>query len=295
MKKHPISIALVALLAAGLTACGNSNSVTVGEVPTELPTSTPNISPTDLPPPTVTPFPEVTPRGQTVEVSEESDEEDEQEDETAESNDEASDETEAEPEVENEEAPAAPASSGSPFGGTLLYETNFARGWPDVDDETATISSSGGLYRMELGPFDARFFTTNGIGATNSYTQVEVTPEACPPQGGYGLIFRYQDVSGYYQFTLFCSGTYSGIARVDGRPASGGTNGDLPFDAAENTTRTLGILAEGSSFTLFVDGEELDSFSDNRFDAGDVGVAAISQTGEVINVNFGNLQVYSLP
>ncbi len=253
-------------------ACGGSSNVAVGEVPTELPTSTPNISPTDLPPPTVTPFPAVTPRSEPVTVDAASGE-----DEDSEGSDEA-----------------APSASGSPFDGTILYETNFARGWPNVDDDTADISSSGGEYIWALGPFDARFFTTNGIEAGDSYTQVDVTVEECPPEGGYGLIFRYTSESGYYQFTLFCSGTYSGLARVDGRP-SGGTSGDTPFDPSEATTRTLGVLADGADITLLVDGDELDRYTDTRFETGDAGVYAISQTGDVINVRFSNMQVYALP
>lgn len=293
MFKQFAQLFLAGILATFLVACGGQSTTADGAiVPTELPTSTPAIADTPLPPPTVTPFPPVTPRS--VEVAEDEDESDAEN----EAGDEDDSSDEAEPEGEDsepaEEPAADPIVAPVPVG-TVLYETNFARGWPDVDEDSAQITTQSSRYLFELGPFDARFFTTNGIGAGNTYTQVEVTPTNCPPQAGYGLVFRFQDTSGYYLFTLFCSGTYSAIARVDGRPASGGATGDLSIDAAENTTRTLGVLADGSAFTLYVDGDELDSFSDNRFEAGDVGVYAISQSGEIIEVSFSNLRVFDLP
>jgi len=286
-----ISVPVILLLLVG---CSNTPQPPVEAPPTQLPTATSAATPTELPPPTVTPFPTVTPRSESVDLSEEDGADAESGDEGE--AEEASTEEDS-GESEAEEGSAAPSDSNSdlPSGvnvGQLLYETSFSRGWPNIEEETAVIDTVQGVYIFELGPFDGRFLTTSGVDGGNAYIEIEATPVECPAQGGYGMVFRFGD-DGYYQFTLFCSGTYSVFPRVDGRPV-GGSNGSLSFDAAENSTRRLGVLANGSEITVYVDGQVIDSITDSSFESGEVGMYALTQTGEKIIVEFDNLKVWTV-
>jgi hypothetical protein len=170
----------------------------------------------------------------------------------------------------------------------------FEQGWPSEDSTTAKYSLQNGQYLFDIGPFDGRFFATTQVNEDDMYAQVEVTPSQCPPDGGYGLFFRYGDASNYYAFTVFCDGSYRVVSRVNGA-LSGGTDGTVSGgDPAAAQVHTLGVKAEGTTFTFYFDGVEVGSFTDNQLTTGDVAIYAVAGGSEVLSIAFDNLQVWTL-
>lgn len=184
--------------------------------------------------------------------------------------------------------------SGVSLGGAI-YFSDFEAGWPSTNDPTAKIAIKNGQYVFEVGPYDGRYFNTTLIKQANLYVQVEVTPDTCPQKAGYGLMFHFVDANNYYLLTVFCDNTYTAIAKVAGSVMAL-NYGSLPsgLDAKQNGVLHLGVLARGTSYTLFLEGKSIGSFDDSQFPQGDVAIYAVSQGNKVLKVAFDNLKVWSV-
>lgn len=102
---------------------------------------------------------------------------------------------------------------------------------------------------------------------------------------GYGVTFHYQDGSGYV-FAIRADG------HADLRLLSTGSITPLSpvwtFDAAagEAVSHTLGVHATGADFALFVDGNQVATFSDGRYASGQVGLFVSEPGMDVAFTNF---------
>lgn len=290
---------LCACLLMLLSGCGGTSSVVL---PTTTPAPTqevPTATATFLPPPTVTPFPTATPRGTgqppLVDVAMTP---------GGLITPEASSEMPSDAGTPTAAAtPLPPTATLTPTTppdipddvtvGSVLYTTSF-QGWPTANEPTAKMSFADGLYLFEVGPKDARYWTTLAVSQSNMYIQMEVTPRQCPakPRTGYGLIFRYVDENNYYLLTIFCDKSFT----VGGKDSASifGNNGVLPddIDPTSSTAHRVGVLARGDEFKLYFDKQPIGNFRDDRRQKGDVGIYAISQADEAIKVAFGTLKVW---
>lgn len=291
-----IRTTLSACLIVLLSGCGNT-SATILPTTTPAPTQVvPTATATFLPPPTVTSFPTATPRGMDqpplVDL--------------------AMTPGGLVTSVATEPLATTPTLAASPLPptatltptappdvpegvtvGSVLYTTSF-QGWPTMNDPTAKMSFTEGLYLFEIGPKDARYWTTLAVNQRHMYVQTEVTPKQCPskPRVGYGLLFRYADENNYYLLTIFCDKSFT----VGGKDSGSifGNNGVLPsgLDPTSSTVHRVGVLAHGDDYKLYFDKQSIGTFSDIRRQQGDVGIYAISQADEAIRVAFGNLRVW---
>jgi len=204
----------------------------------------------------------------------------------------------SEPTPEPPEAtPTLAPPAGVPGGvdvAEIVYSADFYQGWPSTNDGTAKMSIVNGQYLFAIGPFDARLVTTTAVNRRDMYAQVEVTPKQCPAKTGYGLIFRYTDTGNYYLLTIFCDKTFT----IGGRDSGSvfGNNQGLPdgLDSAEQAVHYVGVLARGDDYTLYFDQQPIGDFRDNRRQQGDVGVYAVSEANQAIQVAFDNLKVWAL-
>lgn len=295
-------VAILLCLTIALPACG-------GNVPSPmLPTATPGptqmvptATPTPLPPPTVTSFPTVTPRGNVPALPTNGGQIP-----TAEPG------TDTAPTADAGGVPLPtqpPPPTATPSGGGLegypagvnlgqrIYLADFSVGWPTIDESTAQVYLSGGKYVFKIGPYDGRFMSTTRINERDMYVQVEVSPTECPEGGGYGLLFRYIDGNNYYLLTVYCNNTFSVNARLGGHFAQSPlASGPLPggLDATSLVTHTLAVFTQGENFKLYFDRQEMGSLSDNRHEKGDVAVYGLSQSNGVLHVAFDNLEVWTV-
>jgi hypothetical protein len=278
--------------------------------PAALPTATsepaaapPTFTATFLPPPTVTPFPTVTPRPADASLTGTPASTSPAETGPAPTASGLADQ----PTPTGATAPASPttppsSSAGLPEGvqvGRSLVSIDFSRGWPDYDNPTAKISMLNGGYMFEVGPYDAAFVNTGQLNAGDFYAQVEATLSECTEKGGYGLLFRFVDDGNFYEFTVRCNGTFSVLEKAGGSYASKTLlKGDLPagLDAAAATTHVLGVLAQGDTFSVYMDGMSLGQASDDTHEAGDIAPWAEASTSpRKVIVLFDNLEAWALP
>jgi hypothetical protein len=184
--------------------------------------------------------------------------------------------------------------SGVSLGGQI-YNSDFSAGWPSSNDPSAKIAIQDAQYRFEIGPFDGRFFNTTALNQADLYAQIDVTTDNCPQKAGYGLMFHFQNANNYYLVTIFCDSTYTAVAKASGSLV-GLSNGKLPngLDAAGDKVHHLGVLARGTDYTLYLDGQSIGSFIDAQFPKGDVAIYAVSQGSKVLKLAFDNLIVWSV-
>jgi hypothetical protein len=290
-----IGVCLLSLI--GLAACASMPPAAGLPTATLAPTQViPTTTSTPAPPPTVTPYPTVTPRSVAeVTVTSET-----TTDATAQSSQAASTAQTTSTSAATGSVPTPTARStgggGTETHGAQLFRTDFSRGWPTLNEASAKIEIVDGQYQFKIGPYDARFMNTSAVKQGDILAQVEVNITDCPEKGGYGLIFRQKDSTNYYSFMVFCSNAYSLIARVNGSLGTGGpmAAGSLPGGmSAQSGTHTLAVRAEGSSITIYIDGQSLAQVSDERFTTGDIAMYVFSESGNVVQVAFDNLEVWA--
>lgn len=174
---------------------------------------------------------------------------------------------------------------------------DFSSGWPTFEDTSARLYPANGQYIFDLGLGALRYLATAAIDRADLYAQVEATPDECPSGGGYGLFFRFKDVDNYYALTVFCDGRVTVYLRT------GGTlNPDPLLDttlpaglsAVGPQTHRLGILTQGSDFTIYFDDQVVGSFSSEARKRGDIALYAVSPRDARLVVAFDNLEVWSI-
>lgn len=296
MRKFLLWVSLPLLLLA-LTSCGALGGQTQPDVEI-IPTTTPEpveetAAPTEtpVPPPTVTPFPSVTPEGG-VAVEVEATEAEGESATVGETTGETVGETTEETGV------TAPPVAGIPAGvpvGQRIYFADFTTGsWREVDTDTVTIKQEFGGYLWEVGPVDAAWLGFQR-DLTDFYMQIQVDVQRCPLDANYGLRFRLEDETTYHVFIVWCNDTYSVGSELAGVHGTVVSRTELPASLAgkAEAMRTLGLLAQGSQITLYLDGTEVTSFEDTDLTSGDIALWA--RAGEtVMRLLFDNLEIYEL-
>jgi Domain of Unknown Function (DUF1080) len=116
-----------------------------------------------------------------------------------------------------------------------------------------------------------------------------------------GLVFRANSTNDKgYQFRISTDGTYilnriildqQGNILSDGETVASGSSAYIQQGA--NQTNQLGVLAQGDTISLFVNGKYVDSATDTTYHSGQVGIYVDSDAGAVEGV-FSDLQVWKL-
>ncbi len=181
----------------------------------------------------------------------------------------------------------------------LLFETTFIRGWPEINEGGALHQIVEEGYRMAVNGFNGTWRFSTQVDADRYYAQLAVTAASCPAEGGsYGLIFHAVDTGSFYVYILNCTGKFAVFQWEGGSWAKTLISQDLPGSLWEGDPlqeRALGVKVEGTSFTLYLDDEEIATLSDDAYTGGDVGIYVGASKAEGIDVNFHQLSVWALP
>jgi hypothetical protein len=181
----------------------------------------------------------------------------------------------------------------------LLFETNFVRGWPEINEGGVLQQIIDEGYRMAVNGFNGTWRFSTQVDADRYYAQLALTPASCPAEGGsYGLIFHAVDTGSFYVYILNCTGKFAVFQWEGGSWAKTLISQDLPaslWDDDPLQERTFGVKIEGSSFTLYLDDEEIAALNDDAYAGGDVGIYIGASKAEGIDVNFHQLSVWALP
>jgi len=183
--------------------------------------------------------------------------------------------------------------------GALIFEETFeAQGlWAIGDAGDSVVNIASGLLtytQKNPGSYSARIIGRQG---DDFYAEVGATPAGnCGTLDKYGLIFRAQDVANYYVFQLDCDGRYrllrfGGSAAnplIDWTTSSAITRGSRAFNV-------LGLLAKGSTITLFINQTKVETATDSAYSNGRFGLWLGSNITRDLTVKFNGMKAFKLP
>jgi predicted Ser/Thr protein kinase len=202
-----------------------------------------------------------------------------------------------EPTAPSSATPVRPlTSTPAPAAGSAIFEDSFdssASGWEVGEYDTGDVGYTDGAY----------FVTSTDNGsvmwgvANRSFDDLAIEVDAIQISAGpdddnaYGVVCREQgDGDGYY-LRISGDGYYSihkavggeFEALVDWKTSSAIRQG--------NATNHIQAVCDGSTLTLFVNGQRLTSTEDSTFTQGDIALTATTFEDEMTEVHFDNLAV----
>ena len=128
--------------------------------------------------------------------------------------------------------------------------------------------------------------------------EIEAQPEN-EPGIEYGIAFRYsssRDRVSAYVFRITTDGKYALLKKVDGKvayktPAPVTSSSFIKPGSSKNR---LGVLADGSTILLYINGNLVDTITDKSLTSGSVGIYVSSGTNAQAQVTFSRMTVYGV-
>jgi hypothetical protein len=152
-----------------------------------------------------------------------------------------------------------PMNSGSAFGlDAAGYDDGFIR----------IVMSDGSMVLTSYPTTGWRGWRLTDKNLSNFYMEGTFITQTCSGKDQYGLVFRSLDYSngeGYY-FGVTCDGKYS-LVLSDGnryRTLIDWTSSEKIVSGSNQTNR-LGVLADGPSIDLFINGEKVNNTNDSAY------------------------------
>ena len=117
--------------------------------------------------------------------------------------------------------------------------------------------------------------------------------------GEAGLLFRYVDEQSYYLFALGKQGTYALWKRTEGKWTklvdwTESKAIDITAGTDTGIVNRLGVLAQGSQFTLLINDQVVETVADEDFAYGSIGLAVGSFAEAGVEAAFDNVDVWSI-
>jgi hypothetical protein len=198
--------------------------------------------------------------------------------------------------------PALVAAQPPDPKGNLVYEETFSDTSSGLEDNLrATDYSRGfhppGVYHLILlTNNDTRWALVPNKSFGDFTLEVEVVDNSDDFVGDFsgGVVVRAQDNTHLYAVML---NTRKGQYTV--RKLNGSTWSDLiapkasPLIQQRNGTNLLRVDAAGSNFTIYLNGEQLDTFSDSSYAKGNFGMIASNVDAARPHMHYDNLKLYS--
>jgi hypothetical protein len=204
------------------------------------------------------------------------------------------------------EGPTPTPIAGDPADilGTPTFVDTFDtdENWNTFNNDCYQSSISGGTFNMTA-KGKPGFETITCWEATwprvsDIYLEVEAdSPGSCSGRDRWGLFFRGPDTQRGYVYLLSCDGEFV-MGNIDGQnvqiiqPFS--TSGAV--NAGPGQTNRIGVLANGSNFSLYVNGVRLADVNDSAYTSNGVriGLAIGSSNTENLTVKFDNFAYWEL-
>lgn len=177
-----------------------------------------------------------------------------------------------------------------------IYYADYELGWPTLEDSLSRIYLENGRYVFSLTGNATRFVLAAEAGDSPVFVEVDVTPVQCPPTSGYGMYFDRQSATNFVKVTIFCNGrvlvekTENGITA-----ATPLLTARLParLNPASQEPHNVSVLIDAAEITVFFDYEQVGTFTDSTFKAGNVAIYATNPSGTAMLVGFDNLEYWA--
>lgn len=181
-----------------------------------------------------------------------------------------------------------PMNSGSAFGlDAAGYDDGFTR----------IVMSEGSMVLTSYPTTGWRGWRLTDKNLSNFYLEGTFITQICAGKDQYGLVFRAPDYSngeGYY-FGVTCDGKYS-LLLSDGnryRTLIDWTSSEKIVSGSNQTNR-LGVLAEGPSIDLYINGEKVNHTEDSNYlNATKIGAFILALNTPSFTVKFDQLNLWT--
>ena len=185
-----------------------------------------------------------------------------------------------------------------PNTGTLalfdpLSDNNQGINWDEAMDSSGGCQFTGGAYQVSIATNTAQVCTAHNLDVSNFAFEVRMTII----QGDCGgIIFRTDLTQGY--FLRICSdGYYKLFLIVNGKVNNFVTSSRFgsAFNTGLNQSNLIAIVANGSTITLYVNRQQIDTITDSTYSTGLIGVGAYDEkVTRATVVAFSNARVWKL-
>jgi hypothetical protein len=201
-------------------------------------------------------------------------------------------------EVAAEPTSPAPPPDGVPVGQLVQrFQFEDADGWLRGEYDFIIAAQENGRYLLRSTDITGIVYS-GALDLDDFYAQVELYPQSCPSDGGFGIAFRLNTdpVSDYYFFYVQCDRFFNAGSMAGGE-ANLLVQGALeqPVRIASAERHVMGVMARGSQIDLYWDGAHIGGFTDTLRTRGELGLSvAPSSQGEAVIAAFDNLSVWEL-
>ncbi len=193
-----------------------------------------------------------------------------------------------------------PAPTSSYLDWPILFSDSFDAdygGWytgkTENDYFLADVSITGGKYLVKITSKKSFFWQLKADteNLTDFYLSAEVKRNKSPDKTDFGLVFHSVEEEYYYFSINTAAKQYWVVMHQDNDWVK-----IVSWKYAESIdpagANQLAVLAQGSKFTLFLNGKEIDSFEDDTLDRGRAGLGLeLYQAGEFLEIEFDNFTV----
>jgi hypothetical protein len=177
------------------------------------------------------------------------------------------------------------------------FETNEVNWFEGSDDdpELGQINweIADGKYTWQAEAYDGFLWwvVPNLEGLGNFYFTVTAQQLEGPGTGEYGLVFRQNDAGGYYIFEISEVGQFAAFS-FDGEEWETLLDWSDAVGIEPGAPNTLSVIAQDTSYYLFINGELVGGLEDGRLAGGQVGLMiSLSEAGDTATWEFDNFEL----
>lgn len=168
--------------------------------------------------------------------------------------------------------------------------------WELESDETGSTTIVPEQLLIEImAPNLVQYATLEELAVEDFHLEVDGRILSGSPQSSYGVLFRMQGPQQFYRFEITGDGLYS-LERHDGDGTRmlffGDWRESQAINQGLNVNNRVGVRAQGSDISLFVNGNMLDEVSDETYATGFIGLDAGTFDVAPLQVAFDNLIIY---
>jgi hypothetical protein len=180
-----------------------------------------------------------------------------------------------------------------------LFQDDFnsqGSGWGVAQRDESERGYEQDKYFVELHEPNWFAWAYPGLEFDDVSLEIDVYLDSDSPDGHFGALCRHTDVDNFYYFSISADGYYAIFRRVDGgdlEVLTGDGTGMLPSPTIKTSGDANHLLAvcRGDELSLFVNGELLETVTDDVHARGDVGLGAGSGPDGSFRVLFDDLVV----
>jgi hypothetical protein len=183
-------------------------------------------------------------------------------------------------------------------GSSVLYADDFSdsqSGWDERETENGATGYRDGRYFIRVTTPKYQLWSSPGESFEgNVVVEVIAGLASGPEENEMGVICRYQDRQNFMYASVGTDGYYAIVEIKDDEVTI--LTGEGKFQLSDaipagSDTYVVRLACKGDRYTLFVNGEEIDSASSSAFTGGDVGVLAGTFEQDGVEVLFDDFNV----